>query len=106
MGWIIFGVWIFLGIVANIFGWILRHSTEDEKDYKIASIVLQTIMWIGIAIIFALILYGIYLFWYYFCGGGLAFEVADNAGDAILYMLASLFVLVVVLGVIIGIFKK
>lgn len=106
MSWIIFGVYLLFGILLYVFNWIKEHSTEDEKDYKFCSAAFDVIMWICIIAGCLFVLYGIGLFWYYFCGGAIAFEVADNAGDAIMYLLTSLFVLVVALGVIIGIFKK
>lgn len=106
MGWVIFGLYLYIGLLL----WALNCSKDscekDSKEYKITSKIIDIIIGIVIVTGGLLVIYGIILFWYYFCGGGLIFEVAETAGDVVCYTFASVFVLLVVLSTVIMMLKE
>lgn len=74
MGWILFAIWMFLGVVINIANVFKKGSPKDSLDYKVASVTMTVCMWIGILTLAIVLLYCIGWVWYYFCGGFLIFE--------------------------------
>lgn len=73
MGWIIFGVWIVLGIIINICMAVEKETPEEKKSAGLKPV---TWVFLGIAMLglLVLILYGLGWVWYYFCGGAILFE--------------------------------
>ena len=98
MGWIMFFIWIFLGIVLNI---CLRMEKETPKSQKWCGMLPVTWVFLitGIAGLAILLLYGLGWIWYYFCSGFLIFE-DQPFWDKIICGLISLFPLSCVLGLI------
>lgn len=74
MGWIIFFIWMLLGVVINIANLIKRGSQKGSLDWRVASMTIKICMWISIIGLAILLLYGLGWIWYYFCGGFLLFE--------------------------------
>lgn len=73
MGWIIFAVWMILGIVINIFISIEKNA-QSKKEKRQAKRVWSVCMWILIVLIGLGLLYLLGWIWYYFCCGFLVFE--------------------------------
>lgn len=74
MGWILFAIWMFLGVVVNIANIIKKGSPKDSIDYKVGKMTMEVCMWIGIVTLALVLLYCLGWVWYYFCGGFLVFE--------------------------------
>lgn len=74
MGWILFAIWMFLGVVVNIANIIKKDSPKDSIDYKVGKMTMEVCMWIGIVTLALVLLYCLGWVWYYFCGGFLVFE--------------------------------
>lgn len=68
MGWIIFAVWMVLGLIVNIF-MLGYKNAETEKEKRSAEIGWKTCMWIGIVILGVGLLYCLGWVWYWVCGG-------------------------------------
>lgn len=73
MGWIIFAVFMLLGILANIFV-SMEDNAETEEEKKSGRRGWQTCMWIGITLLGIGLLYALGWVWYYFCCGFLVIE--------------------------------
>lgn len=73
MGWIIFAVFMLLGIFANIFV-LMEDNAETEEEKKAGRRGWQTCMWIGITLLGIGLLYALGWVWYYFCCGFLVIE--------------------------------
>lgn len=73
MGWIIFAVFMLLGIFANIFV-SMEDNAETEEEKKAGRRGWQTCMWIGITLLGIGLLYALGWVWYYFCCGFLVIE--------------------------------
>lgn len=99
MGWIIFAIWMILGIMANIFLALDNNSPKESKEKKHAEIGWQVCMWIGIVLLGVGLLYGLGWLWYYFCCGFLVFE-EPNFLWKIIYGLMTLIPLSVIVGLI------
>lgn len=99
MGWIIFAIWMILGIVVNIFMAIDRNAPADSKEKKNAEIGWQVCMWIGIVLLGIGVLYVLGWLWYYICCGFLVME-EPNFLWKIIYGFLTLIPLGFVLGII------
>lgn len=73
MGWLIFALWMLLGIFTNIF-LSMESIAETEDEIKSARRGWHICMWIGIALLSIGLLHGLGWVWYYFCCGFLVFE--------------------------------
>ena len=73
MGWILFAVWMILGIFVNIFMSNERYA-ETDAERKSARRGWKTCMWIGIALLGIVLLYLLGWVWYYVCCGFLVIE--------------------------------
>lgn len=96
MGWIIFGVWVVLAIVANLF-FALEKNAEAEKEKNHAKIGLSIVMWTGIGLLSIGALFAVGWIWYYICGGYLL-QCEDSFFWKAIWGLATL----VPLGFVIG----
>ena len=73
MGWIIFAVYMLLGIFTNIFV-SMENNAETEEEKKAGRRGWQTCMWIAITLLGIGLLYALGWVWYYFCCGFLVIE--------------------------------
>lgn len=73
MGWIIFAVYMLLGIFTNIFA-SMENNAETEEEKKAGRRGWQTCMWIAITLLGIGLLYALGWVWYYFCCGFLVIE--------------------------------
>ena len=97
MGWIIFAIWMILGIAINICLAIEKSSENKWKERaKKMGIFL---MWVGITGLIITILYGLSWAWYYFCCGFLVFK-DPSPGWKIIWVLTSLIPLGFLVGLI------
>lgn len=131
MGWVIFFIWMFLGIIANICMMSDRETTREikerekivrsrtasavekevnrkeiellKKDKKSSEIGWQAVMWIGVGILFVGLCYVVGLIWYYLCCGFMVVE-EPNFFWKIIYGALSLLFLGFVFTVIAEIF--
>ncbi|KAB4246650.1 hypothetical protein [Bacteroides uniformis] len=97
MGWIIFVIWMIIGIAINICI-VIEKSSEDklkERTKKTGML----FMWIGVTGIIIAVLYGLCWAWYYFCCGFLVFE-DPSPGWKIIWGLTSLIPLGLIVGLI------
>ena len=88
MGWIIFGIWMFLGIVINVCMSVEKDLPEESKKCGMHPV---TWFFLGVAGLglLILILYGLGWIWYYFCSGFLVFE-SHSFFDTVVFGLISL----------------
>lgn len=68
MGWIIFGVWLLLAIFANMFI-ALERNAKTAREKKRTKIGVVIVMWIGVVLLTAGVLFILGWIWYYLCGG-------------------------------------
>lgn len=97
MGWIVFAIWMILGIAIN-FCIAIEKSSKDkwkERAKKIGVL----LMWVGIAGLSIILLYGFVWVWFYFCCGFLVFE-DPSLGWKIIWTFTSLIPLGLILGLI------
>lgn len=97
MGWIIFAIWIILGIAIN-FCIAIEKSSEDKLKERAKKIGIL-LMWIGVIGLSIILLYGLGWAWYYFCCGFLVFE-DPSPGWKIIWVFTSLIPLGLILGLI------
>lgn len=89
MGWIIFFGYLYYGLMVNLFyGAYQDAQAKGERD-KIAEIGFWTLLWIGVAALAILLLWGLGWLWYYLCCGFLVFE-EPSFGWKIVWGLTSL----------------
>ena len=96
-------MWTVIGIIAFILYLIVVIAVNSDDVSKKTK---TNIDIVGTVIVAIVILVAIGFFWYYFCGGIFAFEVAETFGDAFWYFVMSVFVLLVIIATIIGMFKR
>ena len=96
-------MWTVIGVITFILYLIdaiaVNNDGVSEKTKTNINIV-------GTVIVAIVILVAIGFFWYYFCGGIFAFEVAETFGDAFWYFVMSVFALLVIIATVVGIFKR
>ena len=97
MGWIIFAIWMILGIAVH-FCIAIEESSEGKLKERAKKIGIL-FMWIGVTGLSIILLYGLGWVWYYFCCGFLVFE-DPSLGWKIIWGLISLIPLGVILGLI------
>lgn len=73
MGWIIFAVWMLIGILVNIFV-SMEKNAKTESERKTGFIGWNICMWIGIILLGIGLLYVLGWVWYYFCCGFLVMK--------------------------------
>ena len=73
MGWLIFAIWMVLGIVANIFISLEKNAKTDTRRKHLHRGWIIC-MWIGISLAGIGLLYVLGWIWYYFCCGFLVLE--------------------------------
>lgn len=99
MGWIIFAVWMILGVSTQLFIVYSKNADDKSKEKKKVENGIKVCMWIGISILGTIFLYGLGWLWYYFCCGFLVFE-DPSPGWKIIWGITSLIPLGFILGFI------
>lgn len=99
MGWIIFAVWMALGLFTHLFIMYSKSAKENSKEKKNAETGIKVCMWIGIVTLGGMLMYGLGWLWYYFCCGFLVFE-DPSLGWKIIWGITSLLPLCCILGLI------
>jgi hypothetical protein len=97
MGWIIFAIWIILGIAINIC--IAIEKSSEGKGKERATKIGMLLMRVGIIGLSIILLCGLGWMWYYFCCGFLVFEDPSPIWK-IIWGLTSLIPLGFILGLI------
>lgn len=98
MGWIIFAVYMVLGIGINI-SIAMEKNADTARGKKIAKYVGMTFMWIALGIVLIGLLFVVGWIWYYICGGFLI-ECEDSFFGKAVWGLATLIFLGFILGFI------
>lgn len=98
MGWIIFTIWMALGLFTQLFISYSKNA-DSSKEKKQSESGIKVCMWIGISILMIMFLCGLGWLWYYFCCGFLVFD-DPSLGWKIIWGVTSLFPLGFILGFI------